>query len=98
MPSEVGLLLRKRKIDILSSSIHIEKLEEVGNYVTIILTKESSSINRIGIRLFNNLSFMSSLIASFENRQIKFKLKKEIDYLEKLEKALTIINSTCNNE
>ena len=99
MPSEVGLLLRKRKVDILSSSIHIEKLEEVGNYVTIILTKESSSINRIGIRLFNNLSFMSSsLIASFENRQIKFKLKKEIDYLEKLEKALTIINSTCNNE
>ena len=99
IPNEVNLLLRKRKIDILSSSVHISKLEEVGNFVIIELSKESSSINRIGINLFNNLSFLSSsLIASFENRQIRFKLKKEIDYLEKLEKVLTIINSTCNNE
>ena len=98
LPNEVILLLRKRKIDILSSSVHIAKFEEIGDFIVIEMSKESSSINRIGIKLFNNLSFLSSsLIASFENRQIRLKLKKEIDYLEKLEKVLTIINTTCNN-
>lgn len=98
IPSEVMSLLRKRKIDMMASSIYIDKLEEQGDYVIILLTKEASMINKIGLYLFNNLGALAKLvIASFVDRQIRFKLKKDNNYIENLEKILKIINDTCLN-
>ena len=96
IPLELNILLRKRKIDIMSSSIYIEKMEENSGYVIITLTKDASAINRIGIDLFNNLgSSARNILASFVNRQIVLKLKKNNNYLDELEKVLQSINSTC---
>ena len=96
IPNEVLSLLRKRKIDIMSSSIYIDKLEEQGDYVVVLLSKEASSINRIGLDLFNNLGSLAKVIlASFVDRQIKLKLKKNNNYLEELEKLLVAVDKTC---
>ena len=96
IPNEVSLLITKRKIDILSSSTYIDKMEEEGDYIIILLTKEASLINKIGLYLFDKLGSLSKFIlASFVDRQIKLKLKKTNLYLEQLEKLLVIIDSTC---
>lgn len=96
IPLELNILLRKRKIDVMSSSPYIEKMEENSGYVIITLTKEASSINRIGIDLFNNLGTSArNILASFINRQIVLKLKKNNNYLDELEKVLQSINTTC---
>ena len=92
----MSLLITKRKIDILSSSSYIDKMEEEGDYIIVLLTKEASLINKIGLYLFDKLGSLSKFIlASFVDRQIKLKLKKTNLYLEQLEKLLVIIDSTC---
>lgn len=96
IPNEMSLLITKRKIDILSSSSYIDKMEEEGDYIIVLLTKEASLINKIGLYLFDKLGSLSKFIlASFVDRQIKLKLKKTNLYLEQLEKLLVIIDSTC---
>ena len=98
IPNEVMLLLRKRKIDILSSSIYIESLEETKEAIIILLSKTTSEIKRIGINLLSNLeSLARDIIFSFVDNQIKIKLKKDNSYLEKLEKLLVIIDKTCQS-
>ena len=88
--------MNQRKIDILSSSSYIDKMEEEGDYIIVLLTKEASLINKIGLYLFDKLGSLSKFIlASFVDRQIKLKLKKTNLYLEQLEKLLVIIDSTC---
>lgn len=99
IPSEVMLLLRKRKIDILSSSIYIDSLEEQKDSIVILLSKTTSEIKRIGINLLNNLASLSSnIIFSFADNQIKLKLRKDNNYLENLEQLLVIIDKTCRKE
>lgn len=98
IPQELQVLLRKRKIDIMSSSVFIESMEEANNNINIVLTKEASSINRIGINLFNNLgNVVKSLRVSFVDRQIRIKLIKNNNYLDELEKTLDAINKSCIN-
>ena len=98
IPQELQVLLRKRKIDIMSSSVFIESMEEANNNINIVLTKEASSINRIGINLFNNLgNVVKSLRVSFVDRQIRIKLIKNNNYLDELEKTLDAINRSCIN-
>ena len=71
-------------------------MEEEGDYIIVLLTKEASLINKIGLYLFDKLGSLSKFIlASFVDRQIKLKLKKTNLYLEQLEKLLVIIDSTC---
>ena len=97
IPQEVKLLLKKRKIDILASSIYVDKMEEVGDYISIVMSQEASMINKIGVILLNNLGPLAKLLyVSFVDRQIKLKLKKDNNYLLNLENILTIINNTCS--
>ena len=99
IPAEVTMLLTKRRIDILSSSVYIESMEEQSGYIVITLSQEASAINRIGLDLFTNLGDLAKLVlASFVNRQIRLKLKKSNNYLEQLESILKIINDTCMGE
>lgn len=96
LPQEVKSLLRKRKIDILSSSVYIESLKEENGGFTILLTKEASSINRIGIKLFEEMKDASKYVrASFIDRQIKLRLMKQNNYLDNLEEILIAIHNSC---
>ena len=99
IPSEVQMLLVKRRIDILSSSVYIDSMVEESGYIIITMSQEASSINRIGLDLFTNLGDLAKLVlASFNNRQIRLKLKKSNNYLEQLESILRVINDTCMGE
>lgn len=96
IPSEVLMLLKKRKVDILSSEKCFDSMIEEGDTIVIKLTKEASSMRRIGLLLFSNLSSFDHLITGFADRQIKIKLKKTgNDYLDQLERLLIIIVDTC---
>ena len=72
-------------------------MEEVGDYISIVMSQEASMINKIGVILLNNLGPLAKLLyVSFVDRQIKLKLKKDNNYLLNLENILTIINNTCS--
>ena len=89
----VQLLIRKRKIDILGSHPYIDEMKEEMGSIVITLTQEASMINKIGIILFDKLGPVTKNIkASFTNRQIKMRLVKNINFLEELEKILTVVS------
>ena len=93
LPQQVLLLLRKRKIDILGSHPYIEELKEEMGSIVVTLTKEASSINKIGIVLFERLGETAKNIkASFINRQIKMRLMKNHNFMDDLEKMLLVIS------
>jgi transcription-repair coupling factor (superfamily II helicase) len=92
LPQEVALLIRKRKIDILGSHPYIEEMKEEMGSIVITMTQEASSINKIGITLFEKLGNLARNIkASFINRRIKMRLMKSPTFLDDLEKLLTTI-------
>lgn len=92
LPQEVQNLLIKRRIDILANNARVENFYEEGNVVYILLTKEFSSINRIGIILFEKLSiYVRSFTLNYVNRQIKIKVTKQNNYLEIVEAILKTV-------
>lgn len=73
-------------------------MEEEGDFVVLRLTKEASAMRQIGLVLFSKLSSFDHLITGFSDRQIKIKLKKTgNDYLDRLQKLLTLIVDTCDS-
>ncbi len=93
LPKEVEALLRKRKIDILSSNQGIESVKEEGGQIIIELSSEASRINKIGILLFNEVQDIAKNIrVSYQNRKLKLRLIKTGQYLDDLEKLLIAIN------
>ena len=93
LPSEVKMLIRKRKIDILGSHPYIDDMKEEMGSIVISLTKEASAINKIGIVLFEKLGKVANNVRpSFINRQIKLRLMKSHNFLEELEKVLIVIS------
>lgn len=94
IPEELMNVLRKRKIDILSSSCYIENIEDQFSYVIITLSKEVSKINKIGIILMNKFQENNiNVLTRFVDYKIVFKLQKNNDYLNSLEKILIILNN-----
>lgn len=93
LPSQVKMLIRKRKIDILGSHPFIDEMKEEMGAIVITLTKDASAINKIGIVLFEKLGKVANNVRpSFINRQIKLRLMKSHNFLEELEKVLSVIS------
>lgn len=91
LPKEVTTLLLKRKVDILSSHVNIESFKIENNTAIIVLTPEISSINKIGIILFEQLDSLSKNVRlRFEQRKIKMKLSYSSTFLNDIIKLLTI--------
>ena len=81
-------------MDILGNSANIEAIKEESGAIVVLLTQEISSINRIGIILFEKLGEVAKhVVASFEDRKIKLRLKKSSLYVDELEKLLSTIGS-----
>jgi transcription-repair coupling factor (superfamily II helicase) len=98
LPKEVELVLRKRKIDILSSSVYIDSMKEIYGHIEIVLNEQFSSIKQIGIILFEKLGKVAKNIqGTYINRKIVLKLKKTSTYLDDLEFVLNVINDFANN-
>ncbi len=93
LPQEVESLLRKRRIDILSSGPGIEQVKEEGNIIYIDLTSKASSISKLGVTLFKELDRTAQNVRGvYQDRKIKLRLKKTPSYLDDLEKILETIN------
>ena len=78
MPSNVILLVEKKRMDVLSSHDKVEKIKDDREFIDIYLSKELSNKDGIGIKLFelaNRLDY-KNIILSFRKDNIKIRIKK----------------------
>lgn len=94
LPKEMQLLLKKRKMDVLLSSDAFEGLEELRNHIDIRLSSLFSSINGIGLELFNVLTpYLNKVEVTYVEKRLRLRLKKENDWPNDLYKILKEVSS-----
>ncbi len=92
LPDEVEKLLRKRKIDILSSDESIEDVRETAEYVDVKMSVKFSTISGVGNTLFKEIiNLMPYLKVNYINKELKARLFKRGDWLSHLETLLAAI-------
>ncbi len=86
IPLNVKLLLEKKRLEILSSILFIEKLNDTKDYIELVFNKDTSSTEGIGIKLFElTYKLSKDFSLSFKNGFIKVKLlKNDKNWLELL--------------
>jgi transcription-repair coupling factor (superfamily II helicase) len=93
LPSEVELLFNKKRIDLLSSNVEFESVEEAESTIDILMKDQFSLINGIGVELFNVLSpYLNDVKVSFLERKLRIRLLKNDGWMGKLEKVLGLIH------
>lgn len=78
MPSNVVLLIEKKRMDVLASTNKVEKVKDDRDFIDVYLSKEMSNKDGIGIKLFelaNRLDY-KNIILSFRKDNIKIRVKK----------------------
>jgi transcription-repair coupling factor (superfamily II helicase) len=92
IPSEVLLLIKKRKIDLLLENPAFEKIDEGHEYIDVSMSIAFSTINGIGSKMFDLLiSHLDSIKVTYVNRILKIRLKKKEGWIEELDEVLRII-------
>lgn len=92
IPSEVLLLIKKRKIDLLLENPAFEKIDEGYEYIDVSLSIAFSTINGIGSKMFDLLiSHLDSIKVTYVNRILKIRLKKKEGWIDELDEILRII-------
>ena len=93
VPNEVGLLINKKKIDLLLEKEEFEGVEEFGSRVDITLASAFSRMNGIGNLLFESLSdYLSLLRVSFVERKLKIMMQKGEQWVTDLLSVLRIVD------
>lgn len=91
IPNNVELLLEKRKTEILLSKDDIKEVRERNDYIDIIMSKELSNKDGIGVVLFdivNKLDY-KNISLSFLKDNIRIRInKKNVDWLSYINKIL----------
>jgi transcription-repair coupling factor (superfamily II helicase) len=78
MPSNVVLLIEKKRMDVLASNDKVERIKDDKEFIDIYLAKELSNKDGIGIKLFelaNRLDY-KNIVLSFRKDNIKIRIKK----------------------
>ena len=78
MPTNVVLLVEKKRLDVLSSCDKVEKIKDDKEFIDVYLSKEISNKDGIGIKLFelaNRLDY-KNIVLSFRKDNIKIRIKK----------------------
>ena len=78
MPSNVVLLIEKKRMDVLASTNKVEKVKDDREFIDVYLSKEMSNKDGIGIKLFelaNRLDY-KNIILNFRKDNIKIRVKK----------------------
>ena len=92
LPSEVELLLNKRKLDIKLEGEEFEDTVEYPEAIELILSKKFSSVNGIGSALFESLSpYLEKIQVTYLKRVLKIRLKKEGNWLLDFKTIVDII-------
>ena len=78
MPSNVSMLIEKKRIDILASEDKVADIKDSKDYIDIYLSKELSNKDGIGVKLFEkaNLLDYKSILLSFAKDNIKIRVIK----------------------
>jgi transcription-repair coupling factor (superfamily II helicase) len=77
MPSNVVLLIEKKRMDVLASNDKVERIKDDKEFIDIYLAKELSNKDGIGIKLFelaNRLDY-KNIVLSFRKDNIKIRIK-----------------------
>lgn len=92
LPEEVEKLLRKKKIDLLSSDESIDEVKETGEYVDVKMSTQFSTISGVGNTLFKAiLNLMPFIKVNYVNKELKARLFKRGDWFSHLEDLLAAI-------
>ena len=78
MPSNVSMLVEKRRIDILASEDKVSDIKDSKDYIDIYLSKELSNKDGIGVVLFEKVNLLDykSINLSFAKDNIKIRIRK----------------------
>lgn len=95
LPSEVELVLTKKRIDILSDYEEFSTLEEVQGRIELTLSPAFTKIDGIGTDLFENLTpYLGVLRVTFVEKRLKFIIVEQGEWLNVLEKVLRAAHQT----
>jgi transcription-repair coupling factor (superfamily II helicase) len=98
IPNDVETLFTKRKIDLLLENDAIKDINEYGNSIDLILSDGFGKINGIGSVLFDELvPFLEDIKVTYLNHELKIRLNKGDDWLDKLEKIIAKIVKLYNS-
>ena len=82
IPLEVERLLQKKKINLLLEEESFEEMNEYKDCVDIYLSYEFSSINGIGIKLFQTLTkYLSYIKVTFIKKELKIRFNKKGEWI-----------------
>ena len=93
IPLNVNLLLEKKRLEIFSDILYLEKINDSKSFIELTLNKETSKIDGIGIKLFElTYKLSKDFSLSFKEGFIKIKLlKKDKNWLSLLNSLLKVI-------
>lgn len=92
LPSEVGLLFRKRRVDLFLEGEEFSDINEQNNYINIVLSKKFSSLNGIGNDLFTALTpYLETIKVTYINKTLYIKIEKIDNWFKELETIVDII-------
>ncbi len=94
LPPQVELLIQKRRIDILLLRPEFSSLDLYKDDIAILLSEGWTSINGIGVELFEKMvPYINDTKISFYEKKLQIRLKKEGDWVTKLEEILNIMKN-----
>ena len=92
LPPQVELLIQKRRIDVLLLRPEFVSLELYGDEIAILLSEGWTSINGIGVELFEEMApYIDGTKVSFYEKKLQIRIKKVGGWITKLENILRII-------
>jgi transcription-repair coupling factor (superfamily II helicase) len=89
LPDEVKRLIHKKKVDLLMNSPAVGSIKETQQYVDIYVSTLFTQLNGSGTMLFQKLqNYLRYLVVTFQQKQLKIRVKKEADWFYHLEVSL----------
>jgi transcription-repair coupling factor (superfamily II helicase) len=94
LPAEVTLLIKKKRIDLASSSEEFSSIDEGEGYIDILLSEKFTSVSGIGTELFNLIvPYISILKVSFLEKKLRLRMTKRDKWLDDLEGILSLVHT-----
>ena len=99
LPKSVNLLFDKRKIlFIIDNDMAFDTLIEQTDFVDLLLSKEFSNIDGIGVYLFKMLGdFLRYIKVTYRDKQIRIRLTKSEKWFEQLQTIVRIVSDLRKN-
>lgn len=96
MPKQVSLLLLEKRINFLMEKEEFYKVEQMSNYIDILLSDSFTAIPHIAVDLFNALlPHLNDLKVNFVDKKVHIRLdrKNNDGWIEELYKIMQIVHS-----